>query len=76
MSLTVAHGTNAGTGATTAAFMTYTYVYDSVSSDRKIEINPTLNSEVGDYTVQMTLTLDEYPTVTNSFSFIITVAPC
>ena len=77
MSLTVTHGSNAAATATTATFMTYTYAYDTnSSSDRRIGIDPTLNTEVGAYTVSMTLTLDEYPTVINNFSFIITVTPC
>ena len=77
MTLAVTHGSNAAATATTSTFMTYTYAYDTnISSDRKIEIDPTLNTEVGDYTVSMTLTLDEYPTVSESFTFIITVTPC
>ena len=76
MSLTVTHGSNLAATATTATFMTYTYVYDSVQSDRRIDINPTLNSEVGDFTVRMRLTLDDYPTIFTDFLFKITVTPC
>ena len=64
-------GTMSLTVTTIPTFMTYTYVYNSVSSDRRIDINPTLNTEIGEYTVDMTLTLDEanYSSISTSFSF-------
>ena len=77
MSLTVTHGSNSlGSEATTADFLTYIYIFDSGSSNRRIDLDPTLNTEIGDYTINMRLTLDEYTSIFTDFSFIITVNPC
>ena len=77
MSLTVTHGSNSlGSGATTADFMTYNYIFNSGSSNRRIDLDPTLNNEIGDYTVNMRLTLDDYTSIFTDFSFVVTVNPC
>lgn len=61
----------------TAEFMQHNYVYlDAANGSHWVKLAPTLNDQVGDYTVIVTLKLEDYPSITKDVSLKIKVLPC